>query len=115
MGRTVQSFITFGATYDDTTWIKIIVERLTLTQELGCKENIITLIFSSDILCVANRDSRLNHHDSLRIHFHYDFDDLFNMTCVKVVLYWVVISWCGNDYKVSIFISRLCIHRGGEV
>ena len=115
MSGAIESLVTFWASNDDTTRIKIIIQSLTFTQKLWCKENILAVIFRSNVLCVAHRNGRLNHHDGIRIYLLHHFDDFFHMTCIKVILDRIIVCWCGDDYKVGIFISRLCIHRSCKI
>ena len=115
MRSVVQTRISLWASYDNTAGIEIVVKSFALAQELRGEDDVVVVVFLAHALRVAYRYGALDHHNGLRIHLHHQFNDLFHMTRVEIVLYWVIVGGCGNDNEVGIFVCRFPIECSHEV
>ena len=97
-------------TYDNTTWVKVVIECLALTKELWREKEVELLhsllgILQVEVAGVTYWDGTLDDHHCIWVYFQYQVDYFFYVGSIEVVLHWVVIGWCCNHHKVCISIS----------
>ena len=108
-----QTGVFYIRTNNDTARIQVVVQSLTLTQELRAEDNVIAVIFFTDACGEANRNRRLDYHDCFRVILNYQFDNSFNSRGIKEIFLAVIVGRSCNNNKISIRICFLCIQRCG--
>ncbi len=100
---------------DDTARIQVVIQCLTLTQELRAEDNVIAVIFFMNTCSEANRNRRLNYHNCFRVMLNYQLNNNFNRRSIKEILLTVIVGKCCNDHKIRIRICFLCVQRCGQI
>ena len=85
------SIIHIGAN-DNAGRIKVIVQSLTLTQELRAEDDIVAVELLTNTCSVTNRDGALDNHNGFWIVFDDLFNDSFHCRGIKEILLAIVIS-----------------------
>ena len=106
--------------YNDTTWVKVVIKSLALTQKFGREEKVELLHATLCILDVktariAYRNGTLNHHYGIRIYFKHEVYHLFYVTRIEVISDRVIVSRSGYYHEVGISISCTAIERSRKI
>ena len=70
------------------------------------------MVFLPHLGSKSNRDSRFDHHDSVRIALDHQLDHILHRTGVKKILFTVIVGRSCNDNKSCLFIGSFRIQRG---
>ena len=106
--------------HDDAARVEIVVESLTLAQELGREEQVELLyallsVFKVEAACIAHGDGALDDHNSVGVHLKHEVDNLLYVRRVEVVLHGVVVGRSGYHHEVGILIRCLAVESGYKV
>ena len=99
----------------DSAWVKIVIKRLGLAEELGREHDIITVISLTNGCSKSNRNSRFDDHHCIRVILHDLLYHCLDSRGVKEILLRIVIGRRSDDYIVCIRISRSCIKSRSEI
>ena len=100
--------------------IKVVVQSLAFTQELGREQQVEPLHSLCSILhikaaAVAYGYGALYHHNGVGIDIQDKIDHFFHMARVEIVFYRVVVGGSGNDNKVRIAVCFCSIQSSDQV
>ena len=115
MSLFIESLVAFWTSDNDATRVEIIIKGFAFAQEFGSKEDVFTGISLSYSLGITYRNGALDDHDSCGINLHDEFDDLFNMGGIEVILYRVIVCGRSNDYEICIAIGCNCIRSSHKI
>ena len=115
MGLFIELLVAFRTSDDDATRVEIVIKGFAFAQEFGSKEDVFTGISLSYSLGITYRNGALDDHDSCGINLHDEFDDLFNMGGIEVILYRVIVCGRSNDDEICIAIGCNCIRSSHKI
>ena len=100
--------------YDNTAWVKVIIECLAFTKELWREEEVELLhtllgILQVEATGITDWDGTLIDHYCIWVYLQNQVNNFFYMGCIEVVLHRVVVGWCCNHYEVCILIGFLAV------
>jgi hypothetical protein len=110
-----QTCVIHISTHNDTARVQVVVQSLRLTQELRTEDDVITVVLFTNRSCKANRNRRLDDHDSIRIILDYQLDDSFNCRSIKEVLLAVIVGRCCDNNEVCILVGGFSVQRCRQV
>ena len=114
-GCLIQAGVAFGASYDDTAGIEVVVQRLALAQEFGRENHVVRIQLLAHAFGVAHGDGALDDHDGVRVDALHQFNHLFHVAGIEIVLYRVVVGGGCNDHEVRINVCFGPVQGGGQV
>ena len=111
----IQTLVAFRPSHNDATWIKVVVKRFALTQELWREYYVVRSGFLADALSVPDRNRAFYHHYGIGVDTFHKIYNLFHMACVKIVFYRIIICRCRNDDKIRIAVCLCAVKRGYKI
>ena len=113
--QAIRRTVVIRCPHDDARGVQIILQGMSLPQELRAEQNPLVLIPSPDLPRISHRYRALDHDQRLRLHRQHQLDDLFHRTGIKEVLAAVIICRRGHDHHIRITVRRRSIQRRPQI
>ena len=100
--------------------VQVVVQGLAFAQEFRGEYQVepfqpLFPVFHVQVAAVSHRNRGLDDHYRFRIDFQHQVYDLFNMTCVEVVLDRIVVGRCGDDYEFGVTVRFAAVECSRQV